>query len=337
MAASVDMFGPGGEGLGGLFVGNQMAQQQALNEAQVQQAQASAAHANALAAGTDLSNQYESAILGDKVAAFKQAAADKQLAQKEAQFNKTGESFGKMSVMLQNIPAAARPAALAQMAEQAGVPADHPMLKTLSQVNPEELPATMQKFSQGFYEQSDMARAEKQKRDAMLLQAQEQGRMRSQDVQDRLETQRQIAADRNATLAAIAAMREGGANQRAAAKQGGKGSGLDKMTVDQRISYLENKGAVEGLSDAEQGALENLKQFALNKGVVGKTGTTEDIMGLPSPAERAQGMAKGTPTQTKQSGSQRFQEGKVYQDASGNKARYENGKWVPLGAPAIPK
>ena len=223
---------------------------------------------------------------------------DKQLASKEAQFKKQGEQFGQLGTVLSNMPAAARPAALQKMASDLGVSPDNPMLQHMSSMDPEQLPDAMAQFSSHFYEQSDAARAEKQKRDAMLAQNRETLASREQIAADQVAQRREAAADRNATLAAIAAMREGGANSRAAAKGGAKGNALDKMTVDQRISYLENKGAVEGLSDAEQGALENLKQFALNKNVVGKTGSTEDIMGLPSPAERAQAAAKGTTPST---------------------------------------
>lgn len=329
MAASVDMFGPGGEGLGGLFVGNQMAQQQALNEAQVQQAQASAAHANALAAGTDLSNQYEQAIMGDKIQAYKEDVLQKRQAAQADKFNRQGEAFGKMSVALQNLPAAARPAALVQMAQQAGVDENNPMFKTLSQVNPEELPATMQKFSQGFYEQSDAARAEKQKRDAILAQKREEIEARNQQIQDQIQGRRDIAdqasADRRFIAGLVASSRDKATAARGAGKSGG---GLDKMTIDQRISYYENKAAMEGgLSDDEQAALERMKNFALSKQTVGKTGTTEDIMGLPSPAERTAQAARGgsSPTTAARPAAPKVgTESKGYRFKGGDPSKREN-------------
>lgn len=323
--ASVDMFGTGGEALGGLFTGQQAAQQQNLNDAQVAQQQASAAHANALAESTDLSNQYEQAILGDKIKVYQQEVLDKQAASKEAQFKRTGEQFGQLSTVLGNVPAAARPATLQKMASDLGVPADSPMLQHMMSIDPEQLPDALSQFSSKFYEQSDAARAEKQKRDAMLLQAQEQGRMRSQDVQDRLETQRQIAADRNATLAAIAAMREGGANQRAAAKSGAGGKPF-KETTDNAIARMVKDKVDSGEWTADEGR-EALLRYKYTTQTVGKSPTTANIMGEEEPTERAARLAQGgsSPTTAARPAAPKVgTESKGYRFKGGDPSKKEN-------------
>lgn len=285
MAASIDMFGPGGEGLGGLFVGNQYAQDQALKNAQEQQVLASAAHTQGLANAADLSNQYEGAILQDKVNAYKQAIADKKQAADDAKFEQIGEKFGQLGQTLEGMPAAARPAALKQLAQQSGIPDDNPLLMNMLNMDPEQMPAAMSKFSQGFYEQSNKARAEAQKRDAMLQQARKGFQSREAEGERNRELRRDLAAQASEDRRFLGRL---AASSRQAVANAKTSKGTAGMTRDKAIAYLELKQGAEGLTEGETMALENLKRQELQRATVGKTGTEEQVMGTASPEARVE-------------------------------------------------
>ena len=349
MAAGIDMFGAGGEALGGLFMGNQMAMQRDAAEMERQKALVDMANTQEITRQRQLGNEYESAILGDKIQGFKDAATKTKEADQLEKFNRQGEQFGRLGQVLSGLPGAARPAALKQLAAQAGIGEDNPLLQQLMGADPEALPDIMSTFSKGFFEQGEKARVEKMKREEMAALKKTELEAKAEEGRLNREQKAELAREGNALRRDIAGMVQAGANQRAAARGAGAGAGKDplmNLTTDKAISYLELKKATEGeLSAAEEQALVNLKQFKLNQAVVKSPGTTEDIMGLESPAARAAGMAGGTqPTKTTpaapaKKGTQQFQEGKVYQDAAGNKARFEKGKWVPVGGstPEVPK
>lgn len=282
MAIGVDMFGTGGEGLGGLFAGQQVAQQQQLTDAQTQQALGSAAHAQALAEATGLDNQFNQAIMGDKINAYRQKAVDDEEERKVKKFNSQGEQFGRLGQTLASIPAAARPAALRQLASQSGVAADNPMLQHMMEMDPETMPDAMMKYSQGFYDQGDKARAEKQKRDAMLLQMREQEKERNARAADSNDTKMLIAQGNNDTRALIASMaaaaKRDAAHTAASAK---KGSGGGVKGIENNIAQLIMED--DSLSPPEK--LAALQRYGLGKATVGKSDAGSQ-MGLESSPEQ---------------------------------------------------
>ena len=327
MAVGVDMFGAGGEGLGGLFLGNQMAMQRDQAEMERQKALVDMANTQAITQQRQLGNEYEQAILGDKISGFKQAAQQKTEEANAEKFARQGEQFGRLGQMLSGVPGPARTAALRQMAAQAGIAEDNPMLQHFMNADPETLPDMMATFSQGFYEQSEKARAEKLKQEETRLTKREALEARAAEQEANRQMRRDIASESNALRRDIASMTQAGANQRAAARGAGAGKDpLMNLTTDKAISYLELKKAAEGeLPAAEEQALVNLKQFKLNQATVKSPGTTEDIMGLPSPAARAEAAAKGTsptkggtPTITSADEYAKLPSGAKYKDPQGN-------------------
>lgn len=344
MAVGIDMFGTGGEGLGGLFVGNQLAQQRDAAELERQKAMQDMANSQSIMRARDLETSFQEQVMPDRIGAEREKAAGIKAENDAKKLARTGEQFGQFGAMLEGVPALARPAVLKSMANQAGIGEDNPLYQALTQVDPAQLPATLNQMSQGFYEQSTAGRAEKLKAAERRETEREKSAAAMERAKEAADVRREIAAQASADRRFLGGLAAQTSRSNAATRAGGRsGGGLDKMTIDQRISYLETKGGVEGLSDGEQVALENLKQFKLNQGVVGKEETTAEIMGTRTPQERAQSMARGESSQQAgggkpaSKGNTKFQEGKVYQDASGNKARFENGKWVPIGAPAVPK
>ena len=283
MAVGIDMFGTGGEGLGGLFVGNQMAMQR--DQAAAEQAKMAADIANTqeITRQRQLGNQYEEAILGDKIGAFREAAQAKRDELTSAKFDAQGEKFGKLGQTMASLPAVARPAALRQMASQAGIGEDNPMLQHFMNMDPEQLPDTMMKYSQGFYDMSNAARTEKQKRDAMLAQKQVELTAKAEEGEATRQMRRDIAnqaSEDRRFLGQLAAS----SRQQAAAAKGAKPPNAQKLTTDQAIaaSIMNNPD----LSDQEK--LEALQRHTYNKAVMGKPGTEEQIMGAPSPEARVE-------------------------------------------------
>ena len=310
MAASIDMFGPGGEGLGGLFVGNQMAMQRDAAELERQKAMIDMANTQAITRQRELGNEYEGAILGDKVAAFKDEALRKKQSADTERFNKQGEQFGRLGQMLAGVPAAARPAMLKQMASQAGIADDNPMLAHLMGQDPETLPQMMGEFSDKFYKQGDAARAETLRRDAMFKQAEMQAAAKAAEGEANREMRRDIAAQASADRRAMAAMAAGSRERVAATKAAGKGGGpVDVMSMvasgkldpKKAITYYEMKEAAEGITEEEARAKENLQRFVLSQPVVGKP-DTGPMIGLPSQQQRITAAIKGEQPQGKPAG-----------------------------------
>ena len=291
MAASLDMFGAGGEGLGGLFVGNELAMQRDIREQEMANRQAEMARSQALTRGNELSNQYEEAIMGDKIAAFKSEAGRKKEADDLDKFNRQGEQFGRLGQMLSGIPAAARGAALRQMAAQGGIAEDNPMLQHMMGADPEALPDMMMAFSKGFYEQGDKARAEKMKREEMAALERQKAAARSEEKEADRALRRDIADQGFALRRDLAAMSQAGQDRRASARSAGKsgGGGKDPMaglTRDKLMAALEYKQASEGLTPGEEFALENLKRQELARTTARSTGVEEQVMGAKSPEQR---------------------------------------------------
>lgn len=274
MPMDINSFGVGGEGLSGLFMGQQLAAQQQAAEADRQKTLADIANTQAITQQRSLGNQLEEQLLPDKVAAYRADQTNKADELKYAKFMRGSKAMGQLGTMLENVPAAARPAALSQMAGQIGITEDNPMFSHLMQADPQDLPQMLSDYSKKLYEQGDEARKAKQAQDSAMAISEMQRR-----------SAEKIAGGNNATTIRAAeiaaASRENAANARGAAK----GGALEKMSVDQRISYLETKGAVEGLSDGEQTALENLKRFKLGQATVGRPDTA-GAMGMAPPQEQ---------------------------------------------------
>jgi len=288
MPMDINSFGVGGEGLGGLFMGNQMAQQRDAAELERQKAMVDMANTQEITRQRQLGNQYSEAVMPDQISEYKNKVANAQQDRQAAQFAATGEKFGQLGQTLTGIPAAARPAALRQMAKQAGIADDNPMLQQLSSVDPEKLPEVLTTFSKGFYEQSDKARAETLKRDMMYKQAEMQASGKN-DIAQIMAESRKYAADQAADARKYAADQ---AREARAAAAANKPAGLTFKSTDMAIanSIMNDPNLTEEQKRAA------LQQHTYNKAVVGKPGTTEEIMGLPSPQERAATAAGASPT-----------------------------------------
>lgn len=284
MAIGIDMFGTGGEGLGGLFVGNQLAMDRDKAMMDQQKGLADIASSQAMTRQRELTNQLDEALLPGKIEDAALARSQKQEADKVAKFNASGEQFGKLGMTLGGIPAAARPAALRQMAASAGIGDDNPMLNMFMNMDPEQMPDAMAKFSQGFFEQGDKARVEAQKRGLMMEQKRAELEAKAAEGEANRQMRRDIAADANALRRDIAAMTQAGQDRRASAKGAGKPASAQKLTTDQAIaaSIMNNPE----LSDQEK--LEALQRYQYNKATLGKPGTEEQIMGTKTPEERVE-------------------------------------------------
>lgn len=298
MAVGVDMFGAGGEGLGGLFVGNELAMQRDMREQEMAKAQADMARTAAATRGAEISNQYEEAILGDKVAAYKSDVANKKETADLDRFNRQGEQFGRLGQLLSGIPAAARPAAIRQMAAQGGIGEDNPMLQHMMNADPEALPDLMMTFSKGFYEQGDKARAEKMKRDEMMrLKEMEMGEKRAiaqEQIQGRKDIAQMMAESRRDAANIAASASRANAATRAAGKTGADGKPV-KMSTDQAIaaSIMNNPD----MTPDEK--LEALQRYQYNRQVMGKSGVEEQVMGAATPEQRVDRALSGGKTQPK--------------------------------------
>lgn len=287
MAVGVDMFGAGGEGLGGLFVGNELAMDRDKAEMDMAKSQADMAAMAARTRQQDLSNQYEEAILGDKIAAYKTDAATKKETADLDRFNRQGEQFGRLGQVLRGVPGFRRQEVLRQMAAQGGIAEDNPMLQHMMNADPEALPDMMDAFSKGFYEQGDKARAEKFKRDEMAALERQKAADRAAEKEKDRQLRADIAGQTNALRRDLAAISQSGqdrrASQRAAAKTGADGKPI-KMTTDQAIaaSIMNNPD----MTDVEK--LEALQRYQYTKATVGRPGTEEQIMGAPTPEQRVE-------------------------------------------------
>jgi len=320
--ADINMFGPGGEDLAGLFAGQQFGQEQAAKEAATQNTLAQMANQQALTRGHELENQMTESLMPDKIAAYrleqKNAAEDRSAKKQQA----LAEQMGQMGELLRGVPGPARPAKLISIAAQYGVAPDNPVLEHLSSIDPEKLPDALAEYSKKMYAATPGALGAANK---------EQAAMAREELQRR--TQKEIAQGNNATALQVANI---GANARLGAAQargGGKGGSVmdmvaaGKFTPEKVIAYYEMKDATEGLTDEEQVANERLKRFVLNKSTVGRPDTATSVMGLPGGQERVEAAVRGeTKAPAKK---QQFEEGKLYRDANGNTAKYVGGKWVP--------
>lgn len=322
MAVGIDMFGTGGEGLGGLFVGNQLAQQRDAAELERQKAMQDMANSQSMIRSRDVETSFNEQTLGDRVGAEREKAAGIKAENDAKKLARTGEQFGQFGAMLEGVPALARPAVLKSMANQAGIGEDNPLYQALTQVDPAQLPATLNQMSQGFYEQSTAGRAEKLKAAERRETEREKAAARTQDLQDRLEMQRQIAqmnADARRDVAGIAAnASRANAQTRAGSRSGPGGAAL---TTDKAIAGL----IMNDPDMSPQEKLEALQRYNLNKAVVGKEETTADIMGARKPLERAEAAVtgksptkKGTPQITSAADYAKLPSGTKYMDPQGN-------------------
>lgn len=293
MAVGIDMFGAGGEALSGLFMGNQIAQQRDAAAMEQQKALADIANTQAITRQRQLGNELEGAILGDRIQQFKDAATAKREDAQIEKYGRQGEQFGRMSEELKAMPAAARQSRLRQIAQQQGIGEDNPMLQQFMSIDPEQLPDVMGKYAQGFYEQSDKARAEKQKRDAMLEQAREGFRAKAEEGEANRQMRRDIAGETNQLRRDIAAMTQAGANQRAAISAAARGAAGGRaptaLSTDKAIAKLIMEDP--NLETAQK--LEALQRYNLSKPVVGKPDTSS-ITGLPSAQERVEAAVRGS-------------------------------------------
>lgn len=321
MAIGLESFGPGGEALGGLFLGNQIAQQEQAQDVANQKTLADIANTQEITRQRALGNQETEALMADKIADARmkyKAAADQNAIDK---YTRGSQAMSKMGAQLGALPAAARPAALKEMATAYGIGDDNQMLSHLMSVDPNELPNLLEGYSKTLYDQSDAARTAANKSE----EAYKLAKMQRESAEN-------IARGNNATQLQVANInaqsRENVANTRGAA---GSGNGaLAKMSIDQRISYLETKKALgDNWDDAQETALENLKRFKLSQSTVGKPDTA-GAMGLAptadsrienairggSPTKPAS--AQGTPQISSKAEYDKLPSGAKYLDPQGN-------------------
>ena len=283
MAIGIDMFGAGGEGLGGLFLGNQMAQQREQAALEQQQTLSQIAAQQAMTRQRDLTNQLDEALLPSKIEEAQMGLASKKEAAGMEKFNRQGEQFGRLGQTLGTLPAAARPAALKQMAAQAGIGDDNPMLQTLMGMDPEQMPDAMLTFSKGFYEQGDKARAEAQKRGLMMEQKRAELEAKAAEGEANRQMRRDIAAEASADrrfLGQLAAS----SRQQATAARGGKPV---KETTDQAVARMIREKVESGEWSADEG-MEAAQRHIYNKATLGKSGVEESVMGTKTPEERVE-------------------------------------------------
>lgn len=276
MPLDMNSFGVGGEGLSGLFMGQQMAQNQFNAEAERAKIAADIANTQQITRQRELGNQMEEQLMPDKIAAFRQkAAADAETAQYE-KFMRGAQSMGKLGTMLENIPAVARPAALKQMAGQLGIGDDNPMFAHLMSADPNELPGMLNNYSKALYEQSDVARKQKQADDASM----------ARDVLQR-DTQREIARGNNATTLEAARIAAASRENAANARGGGGGGGALKESTDQFVTRTAREKVASGEWTVEQ-ANEYVQRYALTKNAVRVQDTAPAVMAGQQPTTAQQ-------------------------------------------------
>lgn len=336
MAVGIDMFGTGGEGLGGLFVGNQLAMQRDAAEMERQKAMQDIANSQSMMRARDQETSFQEQTMPDRVAAIKEEALGKKLKNDAERFARTGEQFGQFSAALANVPALARPAVLKSMAREAGVADDNPLLASLSEVDPEQLPGVLSKIGEGFYQQSTAGRAMKAKAEEARITEREKAEARAADREKDRQLKQMLAEQGFALRRDLMAASQAGQDRRAAQRAGSRsGPGGGALTTDKAIAGL----IMNDPDLTPQEKLEALQRYNLSKTTVGKPDTAAEVLGTPKASQRVEEAIRGTSGggASAPKGNTKFQEGKIYQDASGNKARFENGKWVPIGAPAVPK
>ena len=297
MAIGIDMFGTGGEGLGGLFVGNQMAMDRDRAMMDQQKGLADIASSQAMTRQRELTNQLDEALLPGKIEDAALARTQKQEADKVAKFNASGEQFGKLGMTLGGIPAAARPAALRQMAASAGIGDDNPMLNMFMNMDPEQMPDAMAKFSQGFFEQGDKARVEAQKRGLMMEQKRAELASKEAEGEANRQMRRDIAADSYALRRDIAAMTQAGQDRRASAKGAAKGptdilaaAAAGKIDPKKVIAYYAVKEAQEGLTPEEVQARDAMERLTLSMPGAGKSEAAAQMGLAPSQQEKVKSL-----------------------------------------------
>lgn len=270
-------FGPGGEALSGLFMGQQEADRAAAANVERQRAAMDMANTQQIMRQREMDNQFESAVLGDKIQAFKDQVANKRDEASYEKFMRGSQSMGKLGTMLENIPPVARPAALKQMAGQMGIGDDNPMLSHLLEMDPNELPATLGTYSQKLYEQGDAARLRKQQDDAAM----------SREELQRT-TQREIAAGNNATT--LQAARIGADARLGAASARGAGGAPYKESPDQAMARMAREKVESGEWNPEE-AIQFLQRYQFNKNTLRVPDTAPQVMqgGTPTtPAARTE-------------------------------------------------
>lgn len=299
--ADITMFGPGGESLAGFFIGEDQSRKAAEHEAVQAKTLADIANTQEITRQRQLGNQLEAELMPDKIAAYRTEVKNKAEDRQWEQFGRMGQGFGQLSTMLEQVPPAARAAALREMLGQSGIGADNQMAQTFLNMDPNQLPAAMGALSQKFYEQSTTAKEQAQKDKADF----ERSRMQRDSAE-------KVAADENAMRLKIAQMQEAGQNsrhasgiaaarERASTKDAASGGALGKMSTDQAISYLERKGAIEGLTEGEEIALYNLRRLKLAPRAIGAPDTGPAVMTGQQPStaterlDRELGPRPGTP------------------------------------------
>jgi len=327
MPLDINSFGVGGEGLSGLFMGQQMAQQQFNQEAERDKIAADIANTQEITRQRQLANQATEALQPDAIAAQRLKYQNDADEAKVAKYTRGAAAFGKMGAMMESIPAAARPAAIRQMASAYGIGDDDPMLGHLMSIDPAELPKTLTDYSTKLYEQSDLARKQKQGDDAAM----------AREVLQR-DTQREIARGNNATTLEAARIAADSRLQAANARGAGGADGNGKETFANYITRIAREKVADGEWTAQE-ANEYVQRAMLANGAVRVPDTAPAVMsgGTPTTAQqRVEQAVSNSMPGAKPVTQQKFEEGKIYQDASGNKARFRNGKWEPIGGSGIP-
>ena len=297
MAIGIDMFGTGGEGLGGLFVGNQLAMDRDKAMMEQQKGLADIASSQAMTRQRELTNQLDEALLPGKIEDAALARTQKQEADKVAKFNASGEQFGRLSQTLSSVPAAARPAALRQMAASAGIGDDNQMLEMFMNMDPEQMPDAMAKFSQGFYEKSDQARKEKFQKDLAFKQKEMEvttrGEERRLDREARSEDRRLDREARSADRAADRGQRATAASAKGAAKGPTDilaAAATGKIDPKKVIAYYAVKEAQEGLTPEEMQARDAMERLTLSMPGAGKSEAAAQMGLAPSQQEKVKSL-----------------------------------------------
>ena len=322
MPLDINSFGIGGEGLSGLFMGQQMAQQQFNDEAAREKLAADIANTQEITRQRALQNQATEALQPDAIASQRlkyQTEADDA---KVAKYTKGAAAMSKMGAMLGSMPAAARPAALKQMADAYGVGEDDPMLGHLMSMDPNELPGMLDTYSKHLYDQSDTARAAANK---------------SKEAFDLAKMQREsaekIAAGNNATSLQVANLHEAGADRRSAATIGAKADANGKPlkeSTDQAIARMIREKVASGEWTAQEG-MEAAVRYKLALPNAGKPDTVGEMGMAPKAEQRIedsirgitggstkQAPAKGTPQISSKAEYDQLPSGAKYLDPQGN-------------------
>lgn len=277
--ADLGMFGPGGEDLAGLFTGQQAAQQANQRDADLAQTQANTANTQAMTEHHDLANQLASRTLDSTADLTNTTNQVGQALQAQKLFNTTGDQFGKMSAMLAATPGPARVAQLSQMLKDNGVDASTPFAKNLLNTDPDKLPDTLSQFSDQFYKHGDAARALGEKYQSQLAVADARANALTYSADARAKATTDAANIRGDAARDVARMRNAN-NAKSVLDMVAQG----KMTPDKAITFYTMKGAMEGLDDNEQKALEALKRHVYTTQTLRTPDTAAAVMGNQTPS-----------------------------------------------------